>query len=330
MADRVCGAHPDDRLVAAVMAAAVRVEIAGELDSKVLAARLLETAVTEAVVWLLSPQWTPGLIEELAAQAQALPHAPPINRVIGSWDPPGSSVLELVRVMDRLRSPGGCPWDGAQSHRSLVPYLVEEAYEAVQAIEDGIRKDIVEELGDLLMQVVFHARIGEEHHDDPFNLDQVAQGITRKLIGRQQWLFDPKLSNDPADPVRDWAAAKAQEKSTRATILDGIPAAMPTLERATKIMQRLRENGLDHLANDVASLSDPYRHCSIGANLLAVVQEAVKHDVDPANALRMTLHKIEAQVIGGPHEGGTSPSTQDPLCAKVARQTNGSVMSVDA
>jgi XTP/dITP diphosphohydrolase len=99
---------------------------------------------------------------------------------------PGASFLELVAVMDRLRSPGGCPWDARQTHESLVEYLVEEAYETVEAIEASDDAGLREELGDLLLQVVFHARIAQERGSDSWNIDDVARGIIDKLIRRHR------------------------------------------------------------------------------------------------------------------------------------------------
>ena len=102
---------------------------------------------------------------------------------------PGERLLDLVAVMDRLRSPGGCPWDARQTHESLVEYLIEEAYETVEAIEEGDESSLREELGDLLLQVVFHARIAAEAGSDGFDIDDVADGIITKLIARHPHVF---------------------------------------------------------------------------------------------------------------------------------------------
>ena len=102
---------------------------------------------------------------------------------------PGHAFLELVAVMDRLRSPGGCPWDARQTHRSLVEYLVEETYETVEAIETDDRAGLREELGDLLLQVVFHARMAQENPKDPWDIDDVAEGIVAKLVTRHPHVF---------------------------------------------------------------------------------------------------------------------------------------------
>lgn len=150
----------------------------------------------------------------------------------------GSRVLELVAVMDRLRSPGGCPWDARQTHASLVEYLVEEAYEAVEAIEDADMAGLREELGDLLLQVVFHARIAQEGASGPaWDIDDVAGGIVDKLVRRHPHVF-ADASADTAEQVEaNWHALKAQEKG-RASVTDGIPRQLPALLLASKVLQR--------------------------------------------------------------------------------------------
>lgn len=151
----------------------------------------------------------------------------------------GDGLSELVAVMDRLRSPGGCPWDARQTHRSLAEYLLEEAYETVEAIESGDRADLREELGDLLLQVVFHARIAQEDAEDPWDIDDVARGIVAKLVRRHPHVFgDDSDAVTTADDVESrWHALKAQEKG-RASVTEGIPEALPALLRASKVLAR--------------------------------------------------------------------------------------------
>jgi XTP/dITP diphosphohydrolase len=152
-------------------------------------------------------------------------------------DAPGASLLELVAVMDRLRSPGGCPWDARQTHESLVEYLVEEAYETVEAIEAGDDAGLREELGDLLLQVVFHARIAQERGSDGWNIDDVARGIIEKLIRRHPHVF-ADVDADTAEQVEaNWHALKAEEKG-RTSVTDGIPQQLPALLRASKVRAR--------------------------------------------------------------------------------------------
>ena len=151
----------------------------------------------------------------------------------------GERLLDLVSVMDRLRSPGGCPWDAEQTHRSLVEYVVEEAYELVEAIENEDDEGIREELGDLLLQVVFHARIAEEKVAKPWNVDDVAQGIVDKLIRRHPHVFDAVYEGQTARSgvEREWHVQKAREKG-RDSVVDGIPEGLPALMRVGKVEQR--------------------------------------------------------------------------------------------
>lgn len=149
----------------------------------------------------------------------------------------GSRVLDLVAVMDRLRSPGGCPWDARQTHRSLVEYLVEETYETVEAIEIDDRAGLREELGDLLLQVVFHSRIAQEDVDAPWDIDDVADGIITKLVSRHPHVFGDASAATAEDVEANWHALKAKEKG-RASVTDGIPASLPALVLAGKVLQR--------------------------------------------------------------------------------------------
>ena len=131
--------------------------------------------------------------------------------------------------MDRLRSPGGCPWDAEQTHESLVPYLIEEAHEAVEAIESGDRAHMAEELGDVLLQVVFHARVAQEHPEAPFDIDDVAGGIVEKLVRRHPHVFADVDADTAAEVAANWEQIKAAEKAGRTSVLDGIPAGLPAL-----------------------------------------------------------------------------------------------------
>ena len=146
---------------------------------------------------------------------------------------PGERLLELVSVMDRLRSPGGCPWDARQTHESLVEYLIEEAYETVEAIEESDRDGLREELGDLLLQVVFHARIAAEDPNEPWTIDDVADGIVAKLVSRHPHVFAGAAADTAEEVEANWHAMKAKEKG-RASVTDGIPSALPSLVHAGK------------------------------------------------------------------------------------------------
>ena len=150
---------------------------------------------------------------------------------------PGHAFLELVAVMDRLRSPGGCPWDARQTHRSLVEYLVEETYETVEAIETDDRAGLREELGDLLLQVVFHARMAQEDPRDPWDIDDVAEGIVAKLVSRHPHVFAGEVAGTADEVEANWHARKAVEKG-RSSVTHGIPMQLPALVLASKVLAR--------------------------------------------------------------------------------------------
>ena len=197
-------------------------------------------------------------------------------------------VDRLVQVMDQLRSPGGCPWDAEQTHQSLAKYLLEETYEALEAMDEGNPVALREELGDLLLQVVFHARIAQEQ-DPNFTLDSIAQGVVDKLIRRHPHVFEGLEVNSTAELEANWANIKSSEKA-RESVTDGIPTAMPALQLATQLTYRARENDLKsvspQLVEEVAQLVGPVSEESIARILLAVVELARQSDVDAESALR--------------------------------------------
>ncbi|ONI77748.1 nucleoside triphosphate pyrophosphohydrolase [Actinosynnema sp. ALI-1.44] len=156
---------------------------------------------------------------------------------------PGEKLLEAVVVMDRLRSPGGCPWDAEQTHESLRQYLIEECFELIEAIEDGDRAALREELGDVLLQVLFHARVAQEDPDDPFTIDDVAATLSAKLIGRHPHVFatDPEV-RDSATQEKRWEELKQVEKKRESSI-DGVALGAPALALAAKLAQRTARAG---------------------------------------------------------------------------------------
>lgn len=149
----------------------------------------------------------------------------------------GAPLLELVAVMDRLRSPGGCPWDAEQTHRSLATYLLEETYEALEAIDCDDAAGMREEFGDVLLQVVFHSRIAAEDPVAPWTIDDVAAGIRDKLVARHPHVFADQVAHSAAEVEANWQARKVAEKS-RESVLDGIPAALPALVLAQATIVR--------------------------------------------------------------------------------------------
>ncbi len=183
--------------------------------------------------------------------------------------------------MHRLRS--GCPWDARQTHLSLVHYLVEETLEVVDAIEAGNDDDLREELGDLLLQVVFHAEIAAEQ--GRFDIVDVADRIATKLVERHPYVFADH--SVPDDLMGSWEQRKRDEKG-RTSALDGIPNRMSSIARASKVIARARYHGLDVDAH----LPD----AGVGAQLLAIVAAAQADDQDPDQELRSALRTLEARL----------------------------------
>jgi len=212
----------------------------------------------------------------------------------------GERVLELVEVMDRLRSPGGCPWDARQTHASLVEYLVEEAYETVEAIEDEDDAGLREELGDLLLQVVFHARIAEASDGEGWDIDDVAGGIIEKLIRRHPHVFAGADADTAEQVEANWHALKAQEKG-RASVTDGIPEHLPALLRASKVHSRSASLGDGLPAPEMSQraeqlLDSVENEDALGDLLLAVASLARDRDWDAEAALRQAVRRRIAAI----------------------------------
>jgi XTP/dITP diphosphohydrolase len=197
--------------------------------------------------------------------------------------------------MDTLRSPGGCPWDAEQTHASLLPFLLEETHEVIEAVESRDRDHLVEELGDLLLQVVFHARVGEEHASEPFTIDEVAAGIVAKLVRRHPHVFgDPAqieaaTGSSAADVEVSWETLKAAEKPSREAF-EGIPASLPALARAQKMLGRLEKAGSD--ADLDAAIAAAAAGDELAATLLSAVRTARNTGVDAEAQLRAALARL--------------------------------------
>ena len=230
------------------------------------------------IVWLAGPDGDPAFARALADLVAADPEAE-LETVAGSWDPPGGRLLDVVAVMDRLRSPGGCPWDGEQTHQSLAPYLLEESYELIEAIELGDLVHLREELGDVLFQVAFHSRLAEERPgSERFSVDDVAADLVAKLIRRHPHVFAGRAVASAADLAANWEAIKAAEKR-RESVTDGVPLGQPALALAAKLQRRARKAGVE---------AAPPAGDDLGARLFALVAEAVAAEEDPEAALRAT------------------------------------------
>lgn len=261
------------------------------------AGRLVEDAMSGLdVVWFASPDADPGLTDALAEHLarHAVAGSPPELEVLtGSHDVPGARLLDLVAVMDRLRSPGGCPWDAQQTHASLVPYLLEETHEVIEAISTGEQEHLAEELGDLLLQVAFHARIAEEHAAEAFDIDAVAGGIVAKLVRRHPHVFGDVEAATPDEVQANWDELKAAEKQ-RSGVFDGIPATLPSLARAQKMLARLSKANVAAEEAIAAAAADD----DVAARLLAAVRSAATDGTDAESALRDALHRLTRFVQG--------------------------------
>jgi XTP/dITP diphosphohydrolase len=199
-----------------------------------------------------------------------------------------SQLQRAVEVMDRLRSPGGCPWDAAQTHASLARYLLEESYEVLEAIETGDLALLREELGDLLLQVLFHARVTEElPPGQAFSIEDVAADLVDKLVRRHPHVFADAVAGDAEALNETWERQKVTEKG-RTSATDGVPLGQPALALAAKLVARATRAGL---------AVTPEPSADLGERLFALVREAVAAGVDPESALRETARAYRAAMI---------------------------------
>ncbi len=209
-----------------------------------------------------------------------------------------SPVAQLVQVMDQLRSPGGCPWDAEQTHESLARYLLEETYEALEAMDQGDLGSLREELGDLLLQVVFHARIAQES-DPTFSLDAIAQGVVEKLVRRHPHVFTDLVVASNEELEANWAKIKDEEKQ-RESVTDGVPQAMPALQLATQLIYRSRKSGIgvgdpqvkERLRQVIGEVSQE----QIASLLVATVELAREADIDAESVLRAEMMRYRTRV----------------------------------
>jgi len=206
-----------------------------------------------------------------------------------------SELQRLVEVMDRLRSPGGCPWDAEQTHQSLIKYLLEESYEFIDAIETDDRVGMREELGDVLLQVYFHSRIAQDHPTDPFSIEDVARAIADKLISRHPHVFDNLKVSGTEEIIDNWEAIKAKEKG-RTSAIDGIAMSQPALPLVSKIFYRAEKYGVELEIPTYAS-EEQVNESSVGQVLASVIGWAHANGIDPESALRAQARKMIAEVL---------------------------------
>jgi XTP/dITP diphosphohydrolase len=282
-------AAPGHPVLPALDEAGIAYRVADEPDAEL-------GASDAAVVWLPLPGADPPLRDQ-----------PPGARLIhGSADLPGAHLLDLVATMDRLRVE--CPWDARQTHASLAPHLLEEPYEALEALESGDEQALCEELGDVLLQVMFHARIAAERDDGTgFTIDDVADGIVAKLVRRHPHVFADVTVSGADEVKRNWDEIKREEKRARAaaqpagtlqaapSALDGVPFGQPALALAAQLQRRAARAGVpDQLAQLEAEPGDP--GARIGRELFQLVAQAREAGCDPELELRAATRRYRELV----------------------------------
>ena len=251
----------------------------------------------------------------------------------------GAALIELVAVMDRLRRE--CPWDARQTHESLRPYLLEESYETLDALDRGSPEDLCEELGDLLLQVLFHARVAAERDDGTgFDIDDVARGISTKLIRRHPHVFGDVVVSDADEVRRNWEQIKAGERAAKAeraataersgasgdsagggeqagSVLDGVPLAQPALALAAQLQRRAEAAGVPAEFGDLKPADDRAAAPSeLGLELFELVARAREAGLNPelelraaALAYRDRVRDWESSSAAGPEPGSQLPSS---------------------
>ncbi len=206
----------------------------------------------------------------------------------------GSELQRLVEVMDRLRSPGGCPWDAEQTHESLVKYLLEESYEFIDSVDAKDREGMREELGDVLLQVYFHSRIAQDHPTDPFSIEDVARAIADKLIRRHPHVFEGLQVSGTEEIIDNWEEIKAKEKG-RTSALDGVALAQPALPLVEKLLYRAEKYKVSVELTKYQS-DKPATEESVGEALASIIAWARDNEIDPENALRLYGRQIAEQI----------------------------------
>lgn len=350
-------AHPQ---LPALSEAGVTVEVLAPEEGEAGLARTLRALAGGAgtTVWLAGPDGDPELaraLAELARSKAADGGSVELEVVSGSSDLPGAHLLDVVATMDRLRSPGGCPWDAERTHDDLAPYLLEEAYEAVDAIERADLSGLRDELGDVLLQVVFHSRLAQERTDDSgWDIDDVAAGLVEKLVRRHPHVFGGREVSGVADVVASWDTIKAAE-GRRTSVVDGVALGAPALSVAAKLQDRAASIGLppsllaDELAvaetlpqavaGAAAALVDPATAPveEVGDLLFAAVALARFHGVDPEAALRGTARRFRdrldaaqraaADSVTGRSAPGREPSWPPVLSEELAEPSDDELLA---
>jgi XTP/dITP diphosphohydrolase len=259
------------------------------------------------VVWLAGADGDEDFARSLGMRIAREPGRAELELMYGSWDPPGARLLDAVAVMARLVAPDGDPWKRSQTHRSLAKYLIEEAYEAYDAILTDDHDALREELGDVLLQIVLHSALAETGAGGAgWTVDDVAGGLVEKLIRRNPHVFAGAEVDGLDDIVANWERIKREEK-TRDSVLDGISPHQPTLSLAAKVLGRLEKAGFEPppLPTDA----------DLGPVLLRQVADAVRDGLDPEAALRATVldHMRRIRAAESENEAGADDEDADDL-----------------
>ncbi|HEX4064122.1 MAG TPA: MazG family protein [Streptosporangiaceae bacterium] len=314
----VLAGSPDDPQATALADAGIAVQPVTVDGAAELAGRLgQETGHGHGgVVWLAGPEGDQATTELLAALGELPGGGPPAEVLVGSRDLPGAHLLDLVQTMDRLRT--GCPWDAKQTHESLAPYLIEEAYEALDAMQDGDQAALREELGDVLLQVAFHARVAAERADGTgYTIDDVADAIVAKLVRRHPHVFAEVEVSGADEVTANWDTIKAAERAAKGggqpgSALDGVPFGQPALALAAQLQRRAERAGVPAAltAPDGQATSAPGPPAratagpgagedqggAFGAELFRLVARAEAVGVDPELELRAAARRYRDRV----------------------------------
>lgn len=200
----------------------------------------------------------------------------------------------LIAVMATLRADGGCAWDREQTHESLVPFLIEESHEFIDAVETGDRDHMREELGDVLYQVLFHADLAADHPDRPFDIEDVARTVREKMVGRHPHVFGDVVADTAAEVSANWETWKAVEKPERTSPFDGLPKGLPALALAHKVVGKMADPPVGSpLVTDATTENE------LGNMLFAIVAAARANGLDAERALRTAVRRVISDSTDG-------------------------------
>jgi XTP/dITP diphosphohydrolase len=282
-ADSVLTASADHPQLPYVRSAGVSVEVTAP-D----AGALVRAAAGGTVVWLAAEDGDETLMRQVGAVLVGMDSPPEVEVLHGAYDLPGARMLDLITVMETLRRE--CPWDREQTHASLAPYLLEEAYEVVDTIESGDLDALRDELGDVLMQVAFHSEVAED-----FTFDDVAEGIVNKLIRRHPHVFGEVTVADADEVNANWDKIKSAERGDDASIFEGVAMGQPALSLAAKLQRRAAKAGAPgSLFTDEGA----------GAELFALVARMRDAGRDPETDLRAAARRFHDRVRDWEDSGG--------------------------